>query len=99
QVFGLFDKDKLIGVTAAFTFRGDSTGQTALLAGAFILPSYGGRGLSRMFYDARLFWIRGQPQFRRVIVSRRKSNEASRRPNQRYGFVRTEVVRRTWSDG
>ncbi|MDR3450872.1 MAG: GNAT family N-acetyltransferase [Alphaproteobacteria bacterium] len=99
QVFGLFDEKHLIGITAAFTYRGDPTGQTALLAMSFILPSYRGRGLSRMFYDARLAWIRAQPQFRRVLVSHRKSNEASRRANQRHGFVRTKKLPHTWPDG
>jgi RimJ/RimL family protein N-acetyltransferase len=99
QVFGLFDEKHLIGITAAFTYRGDPTGQTALLAMSFILPSYRGRGLSRMFYDARLAWIGAQPQFRRVLVSHRESNEASRRANQWHGFVRTTKAPHTWPDG
>ncbi|MES2254219.1 MAG: GNAT family N-acetyltransferase [Pseudomonadota bacterium] len=99
QVFGLFDEKRLIGITATFTYRGDPTGQTALLAMSFILPPYRGRGLSRMFYEARLAWIWAQPQFRRVIVSHRKSNEASRRANQRHGFVQTSTASHTWPDG
>src|ERR1700678_2798415 len=66
QVFGLFDGERLIGITAAFTYRADPTGQTALLAMSFILPSHRGRGLSRMLYDARLTWIRARPKFRHV---------------------------------
>ena len=88
QVFGLFDGKRLIGITAAFTWRGDPAGQTALLAMSYILPAYRGRGFSRLFYDARLAWIRAQPQFRHILVSHRKSNEASRRANQRHGFSR-----------
>jgi RimJ/RimL family protein N-acetyltransferase len=99
QVFGLFDENCLIGITAAFTYRADSTGQTALLAMSFIVPSYRGRGLSRLFYDARMAWIRAQPQFRRALVSHRSSNEASRRANQRYGFVQTKSAPHTWPDG
>lgn len=99
QVFGLFDAKQLIGITAAFTYRGDPTGQTALLAMSFILPFYRGRGLSRLFYDARLAWIRSQPQFRCILVSHRKSNEASRRANQRHGFVQIKTASHTWPDG
>lgn len=99
QVFGLFDEKRMIGITAAFTYRGDPTGQTALLAMSFISLPYRGRGLSRMFYEARLAWIRAQPQFRRILVSHRKSNEASRRANQRHGFVQTKMVSNTWPDG
>jgi RimJ/RimL family protein N-acetyltransferase len=98
QVFGLFDSADLIGITAAFGDRDDPTGQTALLAMSFILPPYRGRGFSRMFYDARLAWIRQQPQFRRVIVSHRETNEVSRRANQRYGFVPTHKMSHKWPD-
>jgi RimJ/RimL family protein N-acetyltransferase len=99
QVFGLFDDSRLIGITAVFTYRGDPTGRTALLAMSFILPPYRGRGLSRHFYDARLAYIRAQPRFRRVLVSHRESNEVSRRANQQHGFVRTASAPHTWPDG
>jgi RimJ/RimL family protein N-acetyltransferase len=99
QTFGLFDGERLIGITAAFTWRDDPSGQTAILAMSFILPEYRGRGLSRLFYEARLNWIRAQPQFRRVIVSHRASNEVSRRANQRYGFVVTGRTQHQWPDG
>jgi RimJ/RimL family protein N-acetyltransferase len=99
QVFGLFDDEHLIGITGVFPDRSDPSGETALLVMSFISPLYRGRGLSSMFYDARLAWIRARPQFRRVLVSHRKSNEASRRANQRYGFVQTTKVSRTWPDG
>src|SRR5438309_11991036 len=51
QVFGLFDGAGLIGITAAFTWREDPSGHTALLAMSFILPEYRGRGLSRLLYE------------------------------------------------
>jgi RimJ/RimL family protein N-acetyltransferase len=99
QIFGLFDGKKLIGITAAFTWRGDQTGTTALLAMSYIDPGYRGRGLSRRLYEARLDWIIAQPQFRKVIVGHRASNEASRRANQRFGFVVTNQTAHTWPDG
>lgn len=99
QVFGLFDDERLVGITGAFTYEGDPTGRTAMLVMSFILPSHRGRGLSRMFYEARLDWIRAQPQFRRVVVSHRKFNELSRRANQRHGFEQTKSVPHTWPDG
>lgn len=99
QVFGLFDEEILIGITAAFTWRGDPTGQTAVLAMSFILPRYRGRGLSRLLYESRLAWIRDRPKFRRVIISHRASNEASRHANQKHSFVPTERVSRVWPDG
>jgi RimJ/RimL family protein N-acetyltransferase len=99
QVFGLFDGDLLIGITAVFADRNDPTGKTALLAMSFILPPYRGRGFSRLLYEARLDWIRVRPQFERVVVSHRASNEASRRANQRYGFIPMSRSAHQWPDG
>jgi RimJ/RimL family protein N-acetyltransferase len=99
QIFGLFDRQKLIGITAAFTWRGDPSGRTALLAMSYIEPEYRGRGLSNTLYEARLDWIRRSGRFRKVHVSHRASNQASRRANQRHGFVRTGSAPFTWPDG
>jgi len=99
QVFGLFDNERLVGITGVFTDDGDPTGQTALLVMSFILPSHRGRGLSRMLYEARLAWIQARPHFRHVLVAHRKSNEASRRANQRHGFRQTHMVSHDWPDG
>lgn len=99
QVFGLFDGERLIGITAAFTWREDPTGETALLAMSFIREEYRGRGLSRLLYEARLGWIRQQPKFKRIVVSHRESNEISRAANQRHGFVAFKRVPHEWPDG
>ena len=99
QLFGLFDEAQLIGITAVFTSRDDPTGQTALLAYTFIQPQYRGLGLSRLFYKARLDWIKSRPQYTRVVVSHRASNERSRHAILRHGFVESGDVERTWPDG
>lgn len=99
QIFGLFDGGKLIGITAAFTWRGDPSGQTALLAMSYIVPEYRGQGLSNRLYDARLAWIARSGRFTKIRVSHRASNEASRHANQRHGFVRTKTEPYTWPDG
>jgi RimJ/RimL family protein N-acetyltransferase len=95
----LFNGQRLVGITATFTWQGDPSGQTAVLAMSFIRPEYRGRGLSRLLYDARLDWIRTQPQFKRVVVSHRASNEVSRRANQRHGFHPIGRSQRIWPDG
>jgi RimJ/RimL family protein N-acetyltransferase len=99
QIFGLFDGATLIGITAVFTEADDPSGGTANLAMSFIHPDYRARGLSRLFYEARLDWIRARPQFRRVTVGHRESNEASRRANQHHGFTYTGRKSRLWPDG
>jgi RimJ/RimL family protein N-acetyltransferase len=100
QVFGLFDVDTMIGITGVLTSSEDSSGQTAILVMSYIVREYRGRGLSRMLYEARLAWARAHPTFTRIVVSHRESNEASRRANQRHGFIPTgRVVSRVWPDG
>lgn len=99
QIFGLFDRERLIGITGVFTRREDPSGQTALLVMSYIEPAYRGRGLSDMLYRARLDWIRASRRFRTVHVSHRASNEASRRANQRHGFVKIGTEPFTWPDG
>jgi RimJ/RimL family protein N-acetyltransferase len=99
QAFGLFDLTHLIGITAAFAWREDPSGKTAVLAMSFILPEYRGRGLSRLFYETRLNWIRSRPQFTRIVVFHRASNEVSRRAIERHGFRVTHRAPRVWPDG
>jgi RimJ/RimL family protein N-acetyltransferase len=99
QVFGLFDDQRLIGITAVFTWREDPTGETAILAMSFILPEYRGRGASKLLYRARFDWIRAQPQFKRIVVSHRESNQPSRKAIEHHGFLFLKRTERTWPDG
>src|ERR1700733_5869738 len=50
-VVALFDNDRLIGFAGVFTWRGDPTGQSGVLAMDYIDPTYRGRGLSRLLYQ------------------------------------------------
>lgn len=99
QMFGLFDGERLVGITGAAPLREDPTGATAVLVATYILPEYRGRRLTSLIFDARLRWIRRQPQFTRVVVSHRRSNEPSGRAIRRHGFVETTTRSRTWPDG
>ena len=99
QVFGLFDDDTLIGITGVFSWWEDTSGETAIFVMSFILPSHRGRHLSRMFYEARIQWVREHRRFKRIIVSHRESNEVSKFANQRHGFLQTHRLPHTWPDG
>ncbi len=99
QVFGAFDGAVLVGITGVFPHRDDPTGATAALGMTYLRPDYRRRGLSALFYETRLRWIREQPRFTRVAVSHRRSNEASRRAIERARFVRLGALSRTWPDG
>jgi RimJ/RimL family protein N-acetyltransferase len=100
SVFGLFDpKGKLIGMTGVVSAREDSSGKTAKLCASYIKDDYKGNGLSKLLYQARLEWIASQPCFEKVIVSHRKSNVASQKANQAFGFSLTHEEPHEWSDG
>lgn len=97
--FGLYDGRTLVGSTCVFTSRDDKTGRTALLAGSYIRENYRGRRLSRLLYAARIDWIIASNKYERILVGHREDNEASRRANQRFGFVRIGQEEKQWGDG
>lgn len=97
QIFGVFDGDQLIGLTAVFTSRDDPA--TAMLAMHFIRADYRGRRLSRFLYEAPLDWARRRKTFRRVIVAARESNFASLAAMRAAGFKPVRREGHTWPDG
>jgi RimJ/RimL family protein N-acetyltransferase len=99
RCFGLFHGDAMIGCTGIVTDRTDATGTTALLIASYIQEAHRGRGLSGLLYKARLAYAANHPDWTRVIVSHRRSNEQSRRANQNHGFVHTHDEPKTWPDG
>lgn len=98
-IFGLFDGDGIIGLAAVFTAREDPSGQSGVLAMDYIDPLYRGRHLSRILYNARIDWAKQHLPFRRLLVSHREGNEASRRANQYFGFKFTGKEEIDWPDG
>jgi len=81
RCFGLFHGDAMIGCTGIVTDRTDATGTTALLIASYIQEAHRGRGLSGLLYKARLAYAANHPDWTRVIVSHRRSNE-QRPPRQ-----------------
>jgi RimJ/RimL family protein N-acetyltransferase len=93
-IFGVYDETgRLVGMTGVYR-----SGESGILWGSWLEPEARGLGASELMYRARLDWARHQG-LRRVLVSHRQSNEASRRANQRHGFVRTGAEPRVWPDG
>ena len=99
QAFGMFDGARLVGITGVFVKADDPTRETALFVMSFLLPEYRGRGLSRLFYEARLAWVRAHPHLKRVETTIRSSNLASQRTCRRFGFVSAGRAPRNWPDG
>lgn len=99
QIFGLFDRSELIGITAVFTCCDDPTGQTGVFAMSFIEPNYRGQGYADLYYTARIdFGVKYLP-WRRLCVSHRANNEPSKRAILRHGFAFIGQKEKDWPDG
>lgn len=97
-IFGLFDKNTHIGITGAFRWK-ESREDTVILGMSYLLANYRGRGLSRLFYEARINWAKEQKGINRIIVSHRQENAASKAANQNFGFQYYESEEITFGDG
>ena len=95
-IFGFYNQDLLIGLTGVVLDRADES--NAILIASFIQEGHRGRGLSRLFYEARITWAREQGCLR-ITVSHRVGNEASRAANQSFNFAYTHSRDVVWPDG
>ena len=98
-IFMLYEDETPIGMTGVSVFRDDPTNKTALLWGSWLKPDFRGKGLSEMMYKARINWAKERPTIKRIIVSHRASNLASKYANQKHGFVFTRTHEKVWADG
>lgn len=99
QIFGLFDAERLVGITAVFTCRDDPSGRTGVFAMSFIEPDYRGQGYADLYYQARIdFGIKHLP-WTRLSVSHRADNEPSKRAILRHGFTLADRAEKDWPDG
>lgn len=96
-VFGVFDDDNIIGMTGIFIKREDPS--VAGLWGSWLEKSYRAKGISFDLYQARLAWAKARPALKRIIVSHRESNVASKNANQKQGFIFTHSEDHVWHDG
>lgn len=97
-IFGLYDADTVIGLTAVFR---DWTGRegVAVLCMSYIREEYRGQGLSEKLYEARIDWAKAQGDIRIVTVGHREGNDASRAANQRFGFQFCHVIDQLYGNG
>ncbi|WP_161964245.1 GNAT family N-acetyltransferase [Chitinophaga flava] len=95
-VFGLFAGDEMIGITRII-LRGEQ-GEEGYLGQSYIRKAYRGKGLSDLLYKIRMAWA-AEHRLKRVWVSHRESNVASRAANQRFGFVYSHRESCHWQDG
>ena len=98
KIFGLFDKDKLIGITAVFTWSKDPTGKTGIMAMNFIEPEYRGKGYSNFLYEACIIFAKNYFKWNKLTIGHRKGNEPSRKGMTNHGFQFKETEEIEWPD-
>ncbi len=98
QVFGLFSKNKLIGIAAVFTWNEDPTGKTGIMAMVFIEPGYRGKGYSNFFYKACIDFAKSYLVWDKLTIAHRKGNEPSRKGMTNHGFQFKETEEIDWPD-
>ena len=99
EMFGLYDGERMIGLTGIITDPELDEGHTAILVASFLLPEYRGRGLSAMLFEARFAWARAQQHITKILTYVRTSNTPSKRAIEGHGFTEINRFDRTWPDG
>ena len=92
--FGLYADSELIGLTGIFRER-----EQAHLVQSYIREDYRGKGLSKLFYKARLEWAREQEGIKRLVVEHRDDNLPSKGAHQNFGFQFVKSRDQLWPDG
>jgi RimJ/RimL family protein N-acetyltransferase len=95
--FGLFDNAKIIGIQGIAPFKQND--EAGIILGSYILPAYRGKRLSTKLYNACIDWAVNSPVWKKVVVSHREDNRASKGAIMRYGFKHTHRETTVWPDG
>ncbi len=96
-VFGVFDHGTVIGMTGVVIDKDDAT--IARMWGSWLEPSWRSKGVSEGMYRARIDWARAHETAEKILVAHRASNIASKKANQKHGFVQTGAAPHLWHDG
>lgn len=93
--WGLYDGDICVGITGIAQAYGDST--AGYLIASYIRNDYRRKGLSALYYRARIDWARSQG-YKYLLISHRDDNHASKAANQKFRFVYTHSESKVWPD-
>ena len=94
--WGLYDGDTCVGMTGIAQMYDDATG--AYLIASYIRSDYRRRGLSALYYQARLDWAR-ENGYKYAMISHRDTNHVSKAANQKFGFLYIHNENAVWPDG
>ncbi len=98
-IFFIYDEEKPVGMTGIYIPQDTSAKTTAVLWGSWLEPDYRRKGISDLMYKARINWAKSQPELKRIEVSHRESNVASKYANQKHGFQLVKEEDKVWHDG
>ncbi len=98
-VFFIYDDEIPIGMTGIYIPQDTVTKTTAILWGSWLESDYRRKGVSRLMYKARIDWAKQQPAIKRIEVSHRESNLASKYATQKHGFKLIKEENKEWHDG
>lgn len=88
KLFGLFDKDKIIGQTS-IRFTKNENGSIAILGGSEITDSYRGLRLVDKLYEFRMNYLRQKGFEGDIRMTIAPNNTPSQKAAARNGFVKT----------
>ncbi len=98
-IFFIHDEETPIGMTGIYIPQDTVGKSTSVLWGSWLEPDYRWKGISGLMYEARIEWAKQQSELKRIEVSHRESNLASKHANQKHGFKYTYSESKTWHDG
>jgi RimJ/RimL family protein N-acetyltransferase len=97
-VFGIYVGKIVVGLMGAFRHR-DYKIDTAILGMVYIRNEYRGMSLSNHLYKVSLDWAKSQDGIKRILISHRQGNEASKVTVQKLGFEFYEKEKTIYGDG
>ncbi|WP_432712307.1 GNAT family N-acetyltransferase [Pedobacter sp.] len=95
-MFALYHDKTLVGLSGVAIKKDQPT--TAIFFASFIKPAHRGKGLSKMFYEARMEWVL-QKKCKFITVSHRIGNTSSAAAIKRFGFKYAHTEEVNWPDG
>jgi len=94
--FVLANGDEAVGLSGVA--RHGENPDWGVLVLSYIRPEHRGKGLSNLFYQARLDWA-ARKGLSRMLVSHRKDNVASKAAIKKFHFEYTHDEMKRWPDG
>ncbi len=98
-IFFIYDDKKIIGMTGIYIPQDTVEKTTAVLWGSWLKPKYRRNGISNLMYETRIEWAKQHPELKRIEVSHRESNVASKYANQKHGFKLLKEEDKEWHGG